>query len=317
MHESLANGFAVARTLWLDRQAAIAAAQLQEAGVPSILLKGAAVATWLYQDGAARPYGDIDLLVSPGDFDRAKATLAELGYVHRLAGAAACEFGPNEQELVRPDGICIDLHHRLLGVPSSTRCWEVLSGRTVPLALGSGAEVEVLDEPARAMHLALHAAQNGPAGTKSIADLTRGLQQLPSSHWQEAARLAAELDATAAFASGLRLVPAGAALAEELGLPRSLTVELAVRARSASEKAFVFQQLAEARGLRAKAALMARKLFPTAVFMRATYPAASRGRLGLLAARLEHLLTLPAKAARGLSTWRRARREVARLQDRG
>ena len=311
-HDAPGDAALLARAVLLDHLAGTAVRHLRSAGISSILLKGAAIARWLYRDGGARPYVDVDLLVSPRDFDAAKAALAELGYVHWLEGAAACEIGPNEEELLNPAGVCIDLHHGLIGVPDSERCWEVLSNRTVPFTISPGMEVPVLDVPARAMHLALHAVQNGPADEKAFNDLARGLEQVPRSDWRQAAVLASELGAVPAFAAGLRLLPAGAALADEMSLSRSMSVELAIRTNSANQRAFVFQQVAEANGIPAKVALLGRKAFPTAAYLRGNYPVARRGTTGLLRARLWHLLTLPANAAHGYSAWRRAREKVER-----
>ncbi|MDQ4145916.1 MAG: nucleotidyltransferase family protein, partial [Actinomycetota bacterium] len=75
---------AAARALRLDRVAGITVDRLRAAGVPSILLKGATIATWLYDDGHPRPYRDVDLLVSPLDAERAKEVLGKLGFVHAM-----------------------------------------------------------------------------------------------------------------------------------------------------------------------------------------------------------------------------------------
>jgi len=55
-------------------------AALQTAGVPVIVLKGAALANTLYPDPALRPMTDLDLLVRQVDFDHAEACLRDLGY---------------------------------------------------------------------------------------------------------------------------------------------------------------------------------------------------------------------------------------------
>ena len=303
-----ADFMAAARALRLDRGAAIAVDRLRAAGVPSILLKGATIATWLYDDGQPRPYRDVDLLVSPSDAERAKEVLAELGYVHVMKGAHPGEVGPKEQELYGPDGVCIDLHVGFLGMNAPLqRCWDLLVQHTQPFRLGGGAEVQALDLPARALHLALHAAQNGPIDAKAIADLERGVVKVHRERWQAAAQLADELEAGEAFAAGLRLVPAGAALADELGLTRRMTVELALRTRSAPQNAIFFERLAAIPGLH-KAALLARKLFPTAVWMRANSAIARRGRLGLLCAWLVHPVSVLKRFPAALLAWQAARR---------
>lgn len=51
-----------------------------DSGVRVLTLKGPAVSLQLYGDAHARDYGDLDLLVHPGDFGRATGILRDLGY---------------------------------------------------------------------------------------------------------------------------------------------------------------------------------------------------------------------------------------------
>lgn len=308
----------VAQSLLLDRKAATAADHLRAVGVQTILLKGAAIATWLYDDGELRPYSDIDLLVSPAQLHRAKQALAELGYQHLLEHADPCEFGTKEQELFGPGNVCIDLHHGLIGAEApGQHCWDVLVRHTVPLRLADGTDVQVLDLPARAMHLALHAAQNGPIDRKALADLERGLARVDRRDWLQAADLAEELGAAEAFAAGLRLLPAGEVLAEELSLTRRMTVELSLRTQSAPQHAIFFERLVNTPTTRARAALLARKLFPTAAFLRANSEAASRSRAALAWARISHPVGVVRGFGPAIVWWVRARRATRRPDEAG
>lgn len=298
----------VARSLLLDRRARAAVEHLGAAGIPSILLKGAAIATWLYDDGTPRPYKDVDLLVSPAEFDRSIQVLGEIGYRIRLPGAHPAELGPKELDLLGPDDVSIDLHHGLLGVSvSSQRAWDLLVSRCVTMPLAGG-EVRVLDIPARALHLALHAAQNGPIDVKAMSDLVRGIASVSRDDWREAAAVAEAIGATEALAAGLRLVPDGRALADELTLPRGMSVELALRTLSVTQDALFFARFSETRGARAKAALLARKFFPTATTLRANSALASRGWLGLLCVRVMHPFELGIRFVPAFKAWRRAQR---------
>jgi hypothetical protein len=305
---SFQNLAVAARNLLLDRAAGVAIERLRSEGIESILLKGAAIAMWLYK-GEVRPYLDIDLLVSPAQFDAATRALSSLGYVHTLEGADASEIGPKERELIGPDGVCIDLHMGFVGVPGDPlRCWEILSQRTRDFTLaGRRTQVKVLDIPARTMHLALHAAQNGVIDVKAVADLQRGLEQVDREQWRSAAGLAEELGATEAFAAGLRLVPAGRSLADELSLPKRISVELLLRTRSAPQQAIFFERVREADGARQKLRLVGRKLFPTVAYMRVNVPLARRGRIGLLVAWAGHPWLVVRGTAPALLAWLRAR----------
>lgn len=307
-----------ARSALLDHAAVAAVRQLRDGGIRAILLKGASIASWLYAGDEVRPYIDFDLLVAPADVDATLAALRRLDYRHVLAGAAPVEIGAgwqNELALQGPHGVFIDLHHRLIGVPSSQQCWDVLSAHTAPLRLASGV-VETLDLPARTMHLALHAAQSGAADSQALTDLARGLDRLDPTLWGDAAELAESLDATAAFAAGLRLLPQGRELAERWSLPDDMGVELAVRVAGRSQDALFFERLADRPGVRAKVGWVAREAFPTTVFLRDASRLARRGGWGMAVARLWRPVSLLLRFVPAAGTWLRARRMLRRRRTR-
>jgi hypothetical protein len=303
-----------AHCVWMEVAAGAAWSELSAAGIPAILLKGPAIARWLYED-ELRLSCDVDLLVSPAQFGAAKTALSACGYEARLPGSPACEVGPNSEELLGANGICIDLHHRLIGVPDPPqRCWQVLCHHTVPFDLAGGAQVDVLDLAARTMHLALHAAQDGPVDRKAMADLQRGLAKVPIQDWEDAAHVAQELGALDAFAAGLQLVDGGRRLLERLELAGHDSVELVLRTTSAPQESLFFVRLGETASPSRKASLIARKLWPTATFMRSNYPTARGGPLGLLASRLSRMVTLIPRGAPAFLAWWQARTRVRRSQ---
>jgi len=297
-----------ARLLLMEMAAGEAVRRLGESGIDCILLKGPAIARWLYEESEVRPSRDVDLLVRVADVAPATVALGELGYSCRRVGAAACELSTVELELLGTNGVCIDLHHGLLGVPDlSEGGWEVLFGRAVGFRLASGADVRVLDVPARTMHLALHAAQNGPVDEKAVDDLERGLAKLPFAAWQAAATVAQELDALAAFGSGLRLCEAGRRVATELDVSPVTNTELVLRSRSAPQGSLFFERLAEASGGIRKIKLIGRKLWPTSVCLRADSVVPLDRPLSLAGARLKRLASVVRRTPSALSAWRSAR----------
>lgn len=74
----------IAERLQKPRLAALIDA-LHAAGVPSLLLKGAAIAYLYYASPAARPRGDTDLLIDQADLSRARTTLLAEGWVRHTA----------------------------------------------------------------------------------------------------------------------------------------------------------------------------------------------------------------------------------------
>jgi hypothetical protein len=293
----------VARSLALDGLTAELVGELEAAGVPVILLKGPAIATWLYGARGVRAYGDADLLVPPDCWDRATDILRRLGFedglgpmAHpRMESISSHPWGRGDQD--------VDLHCTLWGVGvEPARAWEILSARTVAMKVG-GRELRVLAPAPRAMHVALHVAQ-------PMRDLEAALEQLPDELWAEAARVATELDALPGFATGLRLSPDGLALAERLGVAREASVDSLLRVAHVPLSQG-FEELATTPGLRAKLAVLRGELVPTPDFMRWWSPLARRGRLGLAASYLWRPLYLVLRAGPGLIAWRRARRAAA------
>jgi len=70
---------ALAQQLLVTRQLSDLLPALEQRNIRSVLLKGTAFWTCLYEPGE-RPVSDIDLLVHPRDFEQAKAALIDLGY---------------------------------------------------------------------------------------------------------------------------------------------------------------------------------------------------------------------------------------------
>jgi hypothetical protein len=299
-----------ARCLALDGLGATLVGELEAEGVPAIVLKGPAIATWLYRDRGMRLYGDVDLLVPARDWERTGATLRRLGFEDSLGVMAHPRMESGTSYPWHRGGADVDLHCTLWGIGvDPERAWEVLSSRTVPMKVG-GREVRVLAPAARAMHVALHIAQHGYGDAQPRRDLEAALDLLPYELWLEAAEVASELDALPGFATGLRLSPRGLALAERLGVDGEASVESLLRVAHVP-LAHGFEELATTPGLRGKLSVLASELVPTPDFMRWWFPPARRGRLGLAAGYVWRPLYLALRAGPGLLAWRRARRVAA------
>lgn len=292
-------------TMAIDAAAVDVTQQLRARGVRSIVLRGPAIGRRLYRD-RPRPYEDVDLLVSPGDSAVVETVLREGGFELTSRDVHATPW------IRRSDGMNLDVHSTLIGIRApAAAVWTELASGAEPLGLARGS-VDVLGSPGLAFAIALHAAQHGVEGGKSREDLARALEQLSDRDWAGAAALADRLDARGAFATGLRLLPEGATLAESLKLPPAESRELALRAGSAPPTALGFWRLSETPGLGNKARLVAHELAPSPAFMRAMYSVARRGRLGLAASYVLRPLLLARQAGPGFLAWRRAARARGR-----
>lgn len=280
-----------------------------DSGVQIILLKGASFAEWLYAEGPPRSFSDCDLLVRPQDRERARQVLVELGFEPDVDEQAMPDWWGDHATgwLRRRDGAMVDLHRTLLGVGvGPDDLWSVLAANLETLMVG-GEPVATLPVPGRAFHLALHVAQHGgwPLG-----ELQRAIEMTPDAIWEQAASLAEQLEASAAFAAGLRALPAGEELARRLGLDEALPVGVSLRAAHAPPVALGFEQLASAPDLRARLTILRYKTIPPPTFMRIWSARARQGRMGLILAYAWRPVWLVSRAPAGFRAWRRARRRA-------
>ena len=295
---------AVAYCLLLDRLAGEVTGALARRGIRSVLLKGPAVAKWLYRDGSPRRYEDIDLLVAPDQFREAEHVLSEHGF-----GLAGTTFHAHTW-LREGDAAVVDLHWAIIGVGARPEdAWNVLTSDTEALPVGD-AVVEVLSMPARALHVALHAVQHPWRERQSLIDLERALEQSPPDVWQRAAELGRRLDAEPALAAGLRLLPAGRDLSEALRLSETVSVDVALRAEKPPPLTLALEHLASTPGVSGKLRFGLDRVFLSPEKLRAASPLARHGRVGLLMAYPARTLRMCAQAGPALAVWLGARRRA-------
>jgi len=308
-----------ARVLRVDSVTAEVVTAMRRAGIRPLLLKGPSTAAWLYGDGAARPYGDTDLLVAPKAYRPAGDVLRGLGFRSR-----AYAWEPDSQAwLRRADASLVDLHCTLIGAfAPRDKVWKELAAHTDTLRVG-GIDVEVPRIPARALHIALHAAQHGDDYQQPSEDLGRAIRLANEKTWREAADVARRIDAVPAFAAGLRLNPDGVRVAERLELPSGPPPAVLLRPKTRAPVAFALDVLTDEKQRRARARLLVRSIFPSPLYMRqwsamhmTRWPAAfRRGSAGLMVAYLWRPVWVLLRLPKAIMTLRGARRAQAR--DRG
>ena len=292
-----------AATLVVERAAADAVATLRNAGIRTILLKGPPQQDWLAAAGAPRASIDVDLLVDPADAAAAGQAFSEIGY--RLVPQVTPGVGHHASVWSATGRVSVDVHDGLWGAEGDT--WSVLVRNTESVAL-AGEDVEVPSEAARCLVVALHAAHHGAGKQATLYDLERAVAVAGRSAWMHATELAGAIDAEAAFAAGLDLVPTGKRLRTELGLEEpALNQALALDIATPSAGAAGFYWLSQQHGVRARARFVLRKLIPPADFMRYKHPWARRGRGHLVLVYLYRPIWLARWAIPGFLEWRRIR----------
>jgi len=272
------------RTIWVDWCTARVVQALHERDVRPLLLKGPALAAWLYPENPrSRAYADMDLLVPPTARASAERALTELGYVPPARRVWLRDEPPHAVTWVRPgDGSLVDLHRTIHGCErlDDAFVWEVVSAGalTIPVA---GVDVLVPAEGVRALHLGLHAIPGW--GDHVFVDLERAIATLDRSVWEQAASVARRLGVDDEFGFRLGSVPGGATLAGELGLSVS-----APRRSSAVSFAMTLP------GWRARTRYLVQKVFPPPAYLRSVGDVGP-GRLALVKAYAGRV----ARAARG------------------
>ena len=288
------------------------AVEFAEAGVSFILLKGPALSRWLYTGPSERPYYDVDVLVPPSSWEAARTALITLGFSPPPMDLSLNRPRAAHEFVHKRSGSVIDVHGRLEGIDAPPEeAWTVMSASTEQIVVG-GREVTMLGEGARTMHVALHAAQHGPVSSQALRDLELALDIVPLRSWQAAAQLASDLSAVPAFLAGLALLEPGRMMAERLAVRTVRTVESQLTSGSLApdtlSAALGWQWLASRRGVRAKLAYVTQKLLPPMSWMRARYPLAERGVLGLVASYPMRWTKLLRDVVLGGLVWIKARR---------
>ena len=108
--------------------------RLDGAGVPSIVLKGLALAVTAYRDLGARPMEDLDILVPPARIEDAVSALEPMGMVPAGTSRRPSGLLGNEVDMLGPDGrSVVELHaYGLIESADDADLWE----RRVAFPLG-------------------------------------------------------------------------------------------------------------------------------------------------------------------------------------
>ncbi len=280
----------IVRTMRTERLAGEVANALEDAGIATILLKGSVLGQWLYP-GQVRVYGDADLLVSPASWERSLIVLDSLGFEKHPRSTERTQFGPTHARTLMRDGLCVDLHRALPGLRGdSEMIWQSLLARARWQDI-AGVEVRVPDRALLLLHVALHAAQHAREPiSKTFEDLRRAIAIASEDQWRRALELAYMYEGVAGFASGLRMLPEGEQLLNNLDVEVLPSLQHELRRHSDPIVEEIGGLLWAPGNLRSKITTMMGMLFPSPEYMRDWSTLAKRGKRGLAASYVWRLL---------------------------
>jgi hypothetical protein len=189
--QELKNDFhwAVRQTMLGERQLAELLAALDTAGVPALVLKGAAAGAF-YPDPALRPYSDLDLLVPDSQVLQAEKVLQSLRYGSRLPTSWWQDHFLHLPPMTRPgEKLGVEVHWRISREDGRAGClpaadlWE----RGVAWSVGPGADQPALrlDDADTVLHLCYHAAVQHRLhlGLRPLADLAQVVRGWDGARW--------------------------------------------------------------------------------------------------------------------------------------
>ncbi|HEY0727158.1 MAG TPA: nucleotidyltransferase family protein [Pyrinomonadaceae bacterium] len=174
------------------------------------IFKGSALAQSAYGDFSLRQAGDIDVLISRGDFDRARLLLESLGYqmTPQLTPAQLSSHLASHCEIqfVRDDWFTVvDLHWAL--APKSfvfKMDTDELLSRLQPVTI-AGAEIETLATEDLIVYLPMHGAKHLWRALEWISSLGELIRSEETIAWDKVIKRAEKAYATRMLALGLRL----------------------------------------------------------------------------------------------------------------
>jgi hypothetical protein len=187
-----------ARELFRSRQLLRVSQVLADAGIDALLLKGQALALWLYPQPHLRECSDIDLLLNGRDKAlRAAEALTLLGY--ELAFVPRSSNLEMSSQLI-VEGVVrseLDLHERLVNAPAYAGVFtfdELWDASVVLPAIGNG--LRVLSPPHALAHSCLNRAldlQNDvPDALKLLYDIHLMLGRMDAAAWNDFISMARE-----------------------------------------------------------------------------------------------------------------------------
>ena len=240
-HPDLARYKEVYRTTWAKNQAlfhriARLLKALRQAGLPTLVLKGAPLAVLHYRDAGLRPMSDFDILVPTADAPRAFDCLSRLGWEAQFSGPPEWLVPVRQAISYRnADSQDFDLHWHVLwercGPDDDAPFWQA----AVPVSI-AGEQTLTLCPADQLLHACAHGARYNDFPTvRWAADATVIIRQAgPALDWDRLLSLAGALGMSLPLRDTLRFLHSQL----EVPLPPEVLDRLAAIPVTAGERRF-------------------------------------------------------------------------------
>jgi putative nucleotidyltransferase-like protein len=173
----------------LERCLASVVTALDTASVPSIVLKGPALANAIYPDPMLRPYGDLDIVCREEDWLRTHAVLIGLGFTSKddvnspPPKVWRKKAYYHTQYYRESDAILVEVHYDLwqigLRPKLGDRFWQRAEGVSI-----AGANALMLSAEDQLLHLCVHLHHHGYKRLIWFTDLAMLLMRRPEMDWR-------------------------------------------------------------------------------------------------------------------------------------
>jgi len=271
-----------------ERELIAVLAAFGDAGVGTVLLKGAALAYSHYPEPSSRTRCDTDVLIRATDHAEAKHVLERLGY--RQPNAVSGTFVSYEESHTKREGPVdhvIDLHWRISNRQVFARAlgFEETHARSVP--------VPQLGPPARAlcpphalllacMHRAAHLSSEGPAANRLVwlFDIHLLANAMTEGEWKDFVQLCGDKQMRRISLDAFRATQCTLATVFPRDVVEALTSagaeELSAACLVTGRRRLLLTNLRALGSWRERATLLHEALFPPAEYLLAKYQAQSR-----------------------------------------
>jgi hypothetical protein len=205
------------RCLQLTGALLTATGLLRSQGIRILTFKGPTLALLVYGDVASRQFNDLDLLVHPTDFARARELIMQLGFHSRFEGEPEKDeherFESGHLLLENNERVLIELHERLTGREFHFPVeFDELWSRRQKVIMGSE-ELDTFSLEDLILYLCAHGAKHSWCNLGWICDCGELLRRQPEINWQSVLERARATHCQRILLLGLSLA------AEQSGVP--------------------------------------------------------------------------------------------------